>query len=461
MTPDLCIRGAVLVRPPFDSAAAMPADVVVAGGRIVAIYDSNPHRWPEATRVLDARGGFLMPGLIDAHAHLTGSPGFIERWLRAYLKAGVTTVREAGARDDAAFELVRRRADLPPRILTAGGMLGASNDEDGRSMTQRAEAAVRAGACWLKAYALPPDQVRAVAAVAARHGLPVAAHLGSAARESVRQAGLPAVEHIFSLLEYDLVDAETRRRAAIPSADAPIGTWLLADPSHGPLAEWVAELGERRVTITPTLTVMAPLVGRPPGRLDAIHPEEAPWATAEERNAWRERLKEFGWWIVPRPAARARRARVLRRFDEVVLALHEAGCPIAAGTDFGNPFIEAGRGLIAELRTLLRAGLPLPAVLEAATSVPATLLGRSGVLGELSVGAAADLLLLDADPRRSVDALERIRSVVAAGQPISLEDHADPLTVARPGDATGAGSEATAVRPCTDGVPAGRGGRRL
>lgn len=420
--PDLLIRGAVIVRPPFDVATTQVSDVVIVNGRIATITGTDTLDWPEATPVLDGWGGFLMPGLIDAHAHLTSPTSRIPAWPRAYLEAGVTTVREAGARDDAAFELARARVDLPPRILTAGWMLSSPGGSDEPSVTETAEAAARAGARWLKAYALPPGDVKAVAAVAACHGIPMAAHLGSAARESVRSADLSAIEHVYSLLDYDLVDAETRRRARIPSADRPIETWLLADPTRGPLKEWIAELGARRVTVTPTLTVMASLVGRPSGALDAIGVEEAPWAGADELAAWRERLQTFGWWITPGPASRARRRRVLGRFGEVVKALHTAGCSIAAGTDFGEPFVEPGRGLIVELRALLAAGLPLAAVLEAATSVPARLLGRSDDLGDVAVGAVADLLLLEEDPRRSIAALELVRAVVAAGQVSTVGD---------------------------------------
>jgi imidazolonepropionase-like amidohydrolase len=421
MTPDLVVRGAVLVRPPYD-ATARPCDVAIAGERVLAIADHGAVAWPDGTPTLDGQGAFLMPGLIEAHAHLTGSDARTEPWLSAYLGHGVTTIREAGAHDDSAFELARARAGRSPRILTAGWMLNSRRASGPEAMTGVAEAAIGAGAAWLKAYALPPEDARAVADVARRHGLPVAAHLGPAAFESVRMADLPAIEHVFSLLDYDLVDAETRRAARIPRSDAPIETWLLADPATPPLRDWVAELGARRVIVTPTLTVMTALVGRTAGMLDSIAAEEAPWATVDERRAWRERLTGFGWWVAPGPASRARRERVLARFGAVVRALHEAGAPIAAGTDMGEPFIEPGRGLVAELRALATAGLPPPAILAAATSVPAALLGRGPDLGDVVVGGLADLLLLETDPRRSLDAFGRIRAVIAAGVVVRTPD---------------------------------------
>jgi len=421
VTPDFTIRGAELVRPPFD-ATTRYVDVAILAERIVAIVDTDTVEWPVQSPVLDGRGGFLMPGLIDAHAHLTHPTTRTGGWLRSYLESGVTTVREAGAQDDAAFELARARAGLPPRILTAGWMLSPFGPRRRGSITEAAEDAVRNGARWLKAYALDPWDVKAVADVALRYELPIAAHLGPAARQSVRSANLLAIEHVFSLLDYELIDADRRRRARIPPSDKPIETWLLVDPTDSPLRDWIAELGARGVVVTPTLSVMSSLVGRPAVTLNAISPGEASWATADELVTWRERLRGFGWWIAPGPASQARRRQVLVRFREVVRALYEAGCPIAAGTDLGEPFIEPGRGLIVELRALRSAGLPLTSVLEAATSVPARLLGRSADLGGIAVGGFADLLLLDQDPRRSLDAFDHVRAVVAAGKVITMGD---------------------------------------
>jgi imidazolonepropionase-like amidohydrolase len=416
MAADLVIRGAVVLRPPFDRRAAFRADVVVSGGLVADIVAAAERDWGDAGHVIDAAGLWLIPGLIDAHAHIAAAdaPDLV---LDRYLDAGVTSIRDAGARDDSSLELARSHAAVPPRIFTAGRMLRAGpGPGPGVDVRAAAEATAGAGAAWLKAYELSPAEVRAVTDVAAAHGLPAAAHLGSAARESVRGGGIRAVEHVFSLLEYDLVAEETRRRTAIPAADATLETYLLVDPHDGPLAEWIAELAALSVTVTPTLTVMAPLVGRAPEAMDVIHPAEAPWSSARERHLWLSRLQEFGWWSAPDAESALRREQVLLRFDEVVRALHAAGCFIAAGTDFGEPFIEAGRGLHAEMRALHRAGLPLHAVLAAATAVPAGLLGRPGVLGNVVVGAAADLALLAANPLESLDALDTIRAVIAGGR---------------------------------------------
>jgi imidazolonepropionase-like amidohydrolase len=416
VTNDLVIRQATLVRPPYGPEDAR-ADVVVRDGVIAAITAPSGSR-PDSIPVLDAEGRFLMPGLIDAHVHLAGEATPATSF-RAYLSAGVTTLREAGASDDAAFDVARRHGRRPPRVMTAGYMLRPSDAHGGQSIAERAETAVRNGATWLKAYSQAPDTVRSVAMTAAKHRLPFAAHLGPEARESVRVADLRAIEHVFTLLEDDLVAVAARDRAAIPPADKPIETWLLSDPTRGALAEWIAELAQRRVTITPTLTVMTALIGRPPHGLDEISACECPWATPAERDHWQERLRTFGWWFTPDAQSRVRRLRVLRRFGDVVLALHDAGCPIAAGTDYGEPFIQAGRGLIEEMRSLRRAGLPLPTVLAAATTVPADLLGKRGVLGDLVVGAEADLIVVDRDPRVSIDALEHVRAVVAAGRVVA------------------------------------------
>jgi imidazolonepropionase-like amidohydrolase len=82
-----------------------------------------------------------------------------------------------------------------------------------------------------------------------------------------------------------------------------------------------------------------------------------------------------------------------------------------AGTDGGGSV--PGQSMREEFAELARAGLPPLAILRAATSAPATFLGRAQ-----GIGAEADLLLLDADPLESHEHLTAIHTVVRAGHVI-------------------------------------------
>ena len=91
---------------------------------------------------------------------------------------------------------------------------------------------------------------------------------------------------------------------------------------------------------------------------------------------------------------------------------------IAAGTDSGTTFVPHG-ALATEIRLLHEAGLPIRDAVAAATWVAAREVGLPGTIGTLAPGAAADLLVLNADPLENVAALGDVALVIASGVQIT------------------------------------------
>jgi imidazolonepropionase-like amidohydrolase len=107
-----------------------------------------------------------------------------------------------------------------------------------------------------------------------------------------------------------------------------------------------------------------------------------------------------------------------RAFDmklKVVGDMYHAGVKILAGTDTGVPYIMPGFSLHDELQWLVKAGLTPLEALQAATIGPAEFLGITDSVGSISKGKAADLVLLNADPIKSIANTQKIESVVIAG----------------------------------------------
>jgi imidazolonepropionase-like amidohydrolase len=124
--------------------------VAVADGRIASVGDARGEKPPDA---LDLAGRTLLPGLIDAHVHLSSdvsrSPGFgppaplkgeaprprelgyfvLASSARAFLRAGITSVRDVGCFDDEGIVL-REAVELGlldgPRILCCGRIISAT-----------------------------------------------------------------------------------------------------------------------------------------------------------------------------------------------------------------------------------------------------------------------------------------------------------------------------------------------
>jgi imidazolonepropionase-like amidohydrolase len=154
------------------------------------------------------------------------------------------------------------------------------------------------------------------------------------------------------------------------------------------------------------------VVGWAPLRADSVSADSAaigvvPGATVE-------------WWRtendqVPSEVRRVAEAE-LRSGIELVGLLHEAGVPLLAGSDTGNPFVVPGFSLHTELELLVHAGLSPLAAIRTATVNPARFLEATDSMGTVEQGKLADLVLLDGDPLADIRNTAKIRAVITNGR---------------------------------------------
>ena len=102
--------------------------------------------------------------------------------------------------------------------------------------------------------------------------------------------------------------------------------------------------------------------------------------------------------------------------------LQQAGIPILAGSDTGNPFIFPGTSLHKELEELVASGLTPRDALAAATTTPARFLGVSDSFGFVRAGYQADLIVLKQNPLDDIRNTRRIVAVVTRGTLLTRED---------------------------------------
>ena len=222
------------------------AVILVEGDRIAAIGEAGSVEIPDGAEQIDAKGTWLIPGLMNMHVHLgLVMPGRMTAELyneseaalalrmaanaRASLQAGVTTIRLTGSRAHADLALMRAinkgQAD-GPRIFSAGETLtitaGHGSKKPGKKsydgpdeLVKAARTQISAGAKWLKilisggiatdggglaAALMTPGEIHAVIDAAHRFGVKVTAHSGSpAATDIAVDAGLDCVEHGYFL----------------------------------------------------------------------------------------------------------------------------------------------------------------------------------------------------------------------------------------------------------------------
>jgi len=385
------------------------ARLVIEDGRVAAVGtresvpapDDADHRsYPEAT---------VVPGLIDAHLHLSGARTMDPMdWvtestelgaaratadLRSLLSAGFTTVRDVGSGTGLALrEAVDQGAIPGPRVFTSGRAIsqtGGHGDshflphdwvEDGGSISTLADGPaecrktarkrVRDGVDLLKIMTTggvlsekdAPHQsqftdaeIGAMVEEAHRVDIPVASHAqGAAGIKAALRNGVDTIEHGFH------VDREA------------------IDLFHDAGAVFV-----------PTLSIMHKIV-----------------TEGDEHG-----VPEYG-------LEKAREAREAH-YDAVQRA-RDADVPIAVGTDFIGPDLVPHGENALELELLVEeCGLDPIEALRGATGVAARTLPENDV-GTLDPGNRADLVVLDGDPTADIGAVRDVRTVIKGGQAVSL-----------------------------------------
>ena len=442
--------------------------VIVRGDRIVEVGAAEELTVPEGATVIDAEDAFLIPGLWDAHVHLTFTPELEDVMFPLFLANGITSVRDTGGLTEKVLPWQQRARANPggaPRVFVAGPLIdGVPAVYDGSDPFRpeiaisvgSVEAAERevdelaaAGVDLIKAYELlAPDVFAAVVARAATHGLPVTGHAPlSMDAAAASAAGMSSMEHMRNLEMSCSGQAEVlqEQRRAMLAAGAESGGALrsaihsaqrlpaIESQDDDRCAELVRVLAENGTWQVPTLTIVTPRVTRLHAR--ASWRENFRYLPVPVRSQWTTSAEQMA--ADPPDAA----ATALTDWAMAMVArLRDGGVGLMAGTDTPIFFLTPGFSLHEELVLLVQAGLSTMQALEAATLRPAQYFGLDGELGTIEPGKLADLVLLDANPLDDIEHTKRIRAVWAAGR---RYDRADLDEILAGHEARGATPEGT------------------
>ncbi len=367
-----------------------PQGVVIEDGRIREV--SAAARAPAGAETIDLAGKILMPGLIDAHVHVIAVDASLARCaampdslvmarsirlMGEMLRRGFTTLRDVGGADHGQVVAIEEGTVLGPRLVIAGKALsqtGGHCDFRGRydaaaphyerrlgalgrlcdgvpAIRQAAREEIKAGARFIKimangGVASPTDPI---------HFLGFSREEITAAVEEAENAGTYVSAHLYT-------DAAIRR--AIECGVHSLEHCNLIAPETARLA------AARGAVAVPTLVTY-------------------------------DKLAEEG-------AALGIGAESIGKIDDVRLSgmesvaiMHEAGLPMAYGTDLLGPMHRHQ----SEEFVLRGRILPAQAVIASATHVAARLLRMEGEIGCIAPGAHADLIALDGDPLQDLSLL--------------------------------------------------------
>lgn len=394
--------------------------IVIRGDSIAAVAaPSEKADVPRGATVIDGRGKYVLPGLIDAHVHLVHVLDYAhvtgDEVLPLYLAAGVTSVRSTGEELVAATLVARWAATHPessPRVFTCSPLLDADppiHRDIGRAVTNPNEVAavldevLKWNASTVKIYAGTKREVgRAIIDQAHRRKLFVTAHLGNYSAQDAVADGIDGLEHIWSVFNYVIPPEVARQPGHRGNLDL-----------DNPLCqELVVELARRKVYVDPTLTVFRNMILLPDVPEVSGHGDNA-LAPRRLREFWPVYLQRSG---CPQGGPLADRQREFAKFQELTGKLYRAGVPLLAGTDAPEPQVTPGFSLHQELERLVESGLPPAAALRAATLNNAAALRQEDRLGSIAPGKLADLVILSANPLDDIRNTRQIELAIRGGK---------------------------------------------
>jgi imidazolonepropionase-like amidohydrolase len=378
--------------------------VVIEKGRIVDAGPKSRVKVPGGAQKIDARGKTILPGLWDMHAHFEQV-----EWGPIYLAAGATTVRDCGNEFEfitAVRDAVVNGRGLGPRLLLAGivdgsgplalGVARVDTPEEARMWTDKYH---DAGFQQMKIYSsVKLEEVKDVAEEAHRLGMTVTGHVPEGLNAyQVIEAGQDQINHISYIADImtpplsegasrlDRANAAANIDLKSPEAQKAIAFLVqhgtVVDPTAALFEFFTASSVKPPVTVEPGVAHVAP-------ELQAILAEAGPPTPHTE-------LQE----------------KIVQKDLAIIGALHHAGVPIVAGTDQTVP----GYSLYREIELYAQAGFTPMEAIQAATIVPARVMGLDKELGTVEAGKRADLIILDANPLESIHNIRKVEFVITNG----------------------------------------------
>lgn len=397
MSPTYVIRGGTLI----DGTGKQPVmngAVVIRDSKIVSAGRSNEVEHPGDVRTIDVSGRTIMPGLIDAHCHVSVPPyadvreamlGTIEsltvqavRNVKKYLWSGFTSIRDCGCFGNISLVL-RDAIDAGqiegPRMKVArrflcptGGGADYLAGEGEHTLSMRADG--------------PEGVLEAVRADIAA-GVDFIKMEGSGSSDSpitTRESSKPSYIQTYSPEEMVAGVAEAHRRGKRVAFHAEGGEGLRAaikagadSIEHGFFLdkEAVNLMRERKVFLVPTIGLLA----------------------TRMEDEWRSIIPR--WILQPSEVA-------FEGMKESLPLAREAGVKIALGSDCGSMHYPHATGA-RELEWLVTfAGLTPMEAIQSATSVASQAIGTADMVGTLEMGKLADLLVVRGDPLQNPRVLQ-------------------------------------------------------
>jgi len=402
--------------------------VLITEDRIVWVGPADEARVPDATKVLEGTGKFLIPGLWDMHVHL--------QWvwdaqisLPMFIAFGVTGVRDMASdvqtpsKDQPGLpallawrEQIARGELVGPRLLALSSWPVATDRQTRGDAEALIDEFIERGADFVKVLqGLSAEVYFDIVYSAEERGLSVAGHVPlSVGMIEASNAGQVSIEHARDFL-FDGFRGSAEWRRTTNTQNPPTAILRRMVDEHDPalvrrVAKVMAKNGTRYV---PTHVTR---------RFDAFADDQA--FLDDPRQVYVPALRWDSWAFDagnviardPTPEGRAVLMDFYTKGLEATRTALDAGVAVLAGTDSNDSYVFPGSSLHDELQELVKAGLSPAQVLRTATQAGAEFLGRTEDHGAIEAGKKADLVLLRDNPLGDISHTRSIDAVIFDGR---------------------------------------------
>jgi cytosine/adenosine deaminase-related metal-dependent hydrolase len=407
-------------RGPFDIVVENGVITQIAGLDQVLAGRTPPNRRPRAdanTAEIDGTGKYVLPGLINAHAHLQDERGGtaqpIDYELKIWLASGITAIRDVGSTTTKALawrEASAKGTLAAPRIYIYPQFGRPTNADSARA---RVRALKAQGVDGIKLAGIDRDIMAAMQDEAKKEGMRIAHHVGveeTTAWDDIRM-GTTSIEHWYGIPDAAIPDGVQ----GFPSAYNYNNEtdrfrwagrlWREADPDR--LSMVLDSMVAKKVAWVPTLDIYE-------ASRDLQRAQTQPWFTDYLHPTLEDYFRPdlgnhgsyfFGWSSTDETYWKEN----YRIWMKALRDFERKGGLIGVGDDAGFIYQMYGFGLVREMELHQEAGFSTIKVIQHATGNNARILGKEAELGRVRVGFKADIIVVNGNP------LENLKVLYATG----------------------------------------------
>lgn len=405
-------------------------DVFINADTIAAIQSIENTTLNQVDKLVNGTGKYLMLGFWDNHVHFRGGDALIpqnEKFLKEYIKYGITTVRDAGGDLTSQVQQwnseIQKGTRLGPTIYTSGPKLDGPNARWAGSLpivqttdiSKALDSLQQLEVDYVKLYesTLTGTHYLDIIKQAESRNMITSGHMPfTVSLEETVDAGIDNIEHLYYILK-GCSSEEASITAKVKSGE--LSFWssmeaLITTYDEATAQKTFAHLKAQNVSVTPTLHI-----GDVLSYIDEVNHDLDPYLKELEPAFIKTYEGRIRGALSASAKAKENRKALQQLFIQLANDLQKAGVSLLAGSDGGayNSYVYPGTSLHDELKQMVAAGLTPSQALQTSTLNGSRFLKKEGYT--MAAGGKADLVLLNKNPLEAIENTQSIELVIKNG----------------------------------------------